>query len=69
MDAREFERLVELGDRKRQREKETFQYYKKAEELYQGELLSAISTENWVIVESLRFKRMYEKAVSCWATI
>lgn len=64
VDAREFERLVELGDRKRQREKETFQYYKKAEELYQGELLSAISTENWVIVESLRFKRMYEKAVS-----
>lgn len=64
VDAREFERLVELGDRKRQQEKETFQYYKKAEELYQGELLSAISTENWVIVESLRFKRMYEKAVS-----
>ena len=64
VDAREFERLVEMGDKKRQQEKETFQYYKKAEELYQGELLTSISTENWVIVESLRFKRMYERAVS-----
>lgn len=64
VDAREFERLVEMGDKKGQQEKETFQYYKKAEELYQGELLTSISTENWVIVESLRFKRMYERAVS-----
>lgn len=64
IDAREFERLVEMGDKKRQQEKEAFQYYKKAEELYQGELLTSISTENWVIVESLRFKRMYERAVS-----
>lgn len=64
VDAREFERLVEMGDKKRQQEKEAFQYYKKAEELYLGELLTSISTENWVIVESLRFKRMYERAVS-----
>lgn len=64
VDAREFERLAELGGRKKQQEKESFQYYKKAEELYQGELLPSISTENWVIVESLRFKRMYERAVS-----
>lgn len=63
VDAREFERLVEMGDRVKQ-EKEKFQYYKKAEELYQGELLHSISMENWVIVESLRFKRMYERAVS-----
>lgn len=47
-----------------QRGEDPYECYRQAEELYQGELLSANSTENWVIVESLRFKRMYEKAVS-----
>ena len=64
VDAREFENLIEAGERMEQRGEDPYECYRQAEELYQGELLSANSTENWVIVESLRFKRMYEKAVS-----
>lgn len=64
VDAREFETLVEEGEKAESGGEDASPYYRRAEELYQGELLTSISTENWVIVESLRFKRMYEKAVS-----
>ncbi|MDO5408726.1 MAG: BTAD domain-containing putative transcriptional regulator [Eubacteriales bacterium] len=42
---------------------EKLHYYKKVCELYRGELLPQLASEDWVIVESLRLKGLYETSV------
>ena len=44
-------------------EREQAQYLQEAFDLYQGELLPEFSTDNWVVVESVRLKRYYDQLV------
>ena len=41
-----------------------YEYFNKAFELYQGELLPALSTETWVIMESVALRKMYDEIVA-----
>jgi len=41
-----------------------YSYFKKAFDLYQGELLPTLSTETWVIIESVSLRKMYDEIVT-----
>jgi DNA-binding SARP family transcriptional activator len=62
VDALEFDKLVHRAQQA-STEKEKKELYKQAFDLYEGELLPAISTEMWVMTESLRFKKMFDSCV------
>ena len=62
IDARLFEELI--GDaEKALSESEKLKLYTKAFNLYKGEFLPASSTEDWVTVESVRYKELYAGCV------
>lgn len=65
IDALEFKELAEEGRRLSQAGAgdRACSLFKQALELYQGSLLPAISTELWVVNESLRFKSLFEVCV------
>jgi DNA-binding SARP family transcriptional activator len=44
-------------------EEERYENYSRAFDLYQGELLPALSTETWVIMESVTLRRQYNEIV------
>ena len=62
LDTAEFETCMKqaaaAGD-----ETEKYGYCKRAFDLYRGELLPELSTEMWVMVESIRYKEMYNRCV------
>ena len=62
VDAAEFKSLMEKGNLS-VGESEKASYYVKAAKLYQGEFLPALSTETWVMMESLQLKRVFETCV------
>lgn len=62
IDAIEFERVLENA-KTQTGEAERCRLCARALELYKGELLPAISTELWVVEESLRLKQLYEESV------
>lgn len=62
VDAARFEELMKQGDDAAS-EEEKASCYEKAAKLYRGELLPALSTETWVMMESLQYKRSFEKCV------
>ena len=63
IDAVDFARLCDEAENTSD-EKEKYEKYREAYELYVGELLPEISTEIWVITESIRYRKMYEAAVN-----
>lgn len=62
VDVLEFERLLQDAG-EAETEKEKYRCYYEAFDLYQGELLPSISTEMWVMMESLRLKELYVECV------
>lgn len=69
VDVQEFEHLIEkAGDELLETEKKRACLLA-AVEMYQGELLPKIASETWVIMESMRYKRLYESALEQLGTI
>ena len=62
VDAREFEKLIAKA-KNAETIPEKIDLLERALELYKGEFLSKMSTEEWVIIESLRLKNMYTEAM------
>lgn len=62
LDTAEFETCMKKAAAARE-ETEKYGYCKKAFDLYRGELLPELSTEMWVMVESIRYKEMYNRCV------
>lgn len=62
VDVLEFKSLVEKADKEEEHQKK-YEYYQSALALYKGELLPAISTETWVMTESLQLKQQFEQCV------
>lgn len=62
VDVVEFHNLIKKGD-DASGEEEKARFYEQAVKLYRGELLPAISTETWVMMESLQYKRSFEACV------
>lgn len=60
VDALEFEKLIKRGQ-ETEDEQERYFCYRKAFELYKGELLPGIAGQFWVTIESVRFKRKFEE--------
>jgi DNA-binding SARP family transcriptional activator len=60
VDALEFEKLIQRADQVRDL-KEKKEHYREAFDIYQGELLPSISTELWVMNESLQYKKLYNR--------
>lgn len=61
-DVQEFEREYEASE-KAASEEEEITHLTRVWELYRGELLPQLANESWVIVESVRLKRIYEDTV------
>ncbi len=61
VDTVEFERLYKQAEQADGAEK--YRLYSRALDLYKGELLSDASGEAWVMLESVRFQRMFEDIV------
>lgn len=62
VDVLEFERLFQCAD-EAETEEEQYRCYYEAFDLYRGELLPSVSTEMWVMMESLRLKELYVECV------
>lgn len=62
VDVLDFEELLRCGD-EAEDEEEQYRCYYEAFSLYQGELLPSVSTEMWVMMESLRLKELYVECV------
>lgn len=62
VDTIEFERYVAEAENASDRE-EKYRCYQKAVLLYRGELLPAVSSETWVTLESLTYKRKFSESV------
>lgn len=63
IDAKRFEEFVEKA-RNTENEEEKANLYKRACDLYRGEFLAKMSAEEWVIMESIRLKKLFTEATS-----
>jgi DNA-binding SARP family transcriptional activator len=64
LDVLEFEELIRSAE-ETENTKERATLYREALDLYQGELLPSLSTELWVMTESMNYKKMFARCV-CW---
>ena len=62
VDASEFERLLQEADEKTD-DSEKARFISEAIELYQGEFLPQMSGDEWVLMENIRYKNLYETAL------
>ena len=62
LDVHEFEDICLKAKNEKKPEKK-FSYYQQAFALYKGELLPEFATDYWVILESVRLKRLYDDVV------
>ncbi len=62
VDALDFEKVVEQGLAKEDL-KERYQYFYHACQLYGGDFLPFLTTENWAVVKRTRFKAIFSKAL------
>ena len=60
MDVQEFEDIC-LKAKNSKEESKKLSYYQKAFKIYKGELLPEFATDYWVILESVRLKRLMMK--------
>lgn len=67
IDTADFENYIEKAG-EAAAEEEVYQYYRKALEIYRGELLPDLSTELWVMMESARYKSMFQQCVNWMGT-
>lgn len=67
IDAVKFRQLVEQAEREASEEKKA-ELLLQACEMYQGEFLPRLSSEDWVILESAQYKKQYYKALS-WVSV
>ncbi len=63
IDAVEFEKLVEEGKQEEDKEK-SIEAFCKACRLYRGVFLPALSGEDWVLINSVKYKELYQYALS-----
>lgn len=66
VDVREFEQLIETAEQEPLQEADEAQRqraYQQALDLYQGEMLPALSTELWVIERNLHLKQLFDRCV------
>lgn len=62
LDVQEFEDICLKAKNEKKEEKKLY-YYQKAFGIYRGELLPEFATDYWVILESVRLKRLYDDVV------
>ena len=62
MDVQEFEDIC-LKAKNSKEESKKLSYYQKAFKIYKGELLPEFATDYWVILESVRLKRLYDEVI------
>ena len=62
LDVQEFEDICLKAKNEKKEEKKLY-YYQKAFGIYRGELLPEFATDHWVILESVRLKRLYDDVV------
>ena len=62
VDALEFRKLIQAADQENDEDKKAVML-EEACEMYQGEFLPRLSTEEWVLMESAQYKKLYTKAL------
>lgn len=67
VDALEFRRLVEAGEAEPDVDKKA-EVLEKACRMYQGEFLPKLSTDEWVLIESAQYKKLYEQSLEWLCT-